>query len=74
MPITINLMQGRRRLPASRAFVLPEWFAWFANILSVIYIIGTVLLDSLSRREGQLTHHSHDCTLRFPAGSPCYRK
>lgn len=48
MPIAINVMQGRRKLPATRAFVLPEWFAWFANILSIVYILGMISLDGSS--------------------------
>ena len=31
-------------LPASRPFVLPEWFAWTANIMGVAYVILTTVL------------------------------
>jgi choline transport protein len=31
-------------LPANRAFVLPEWFAWFANLLGIAYVILTTVL------------------------------
>ena len=44
MPIAINCMQMRRKLPPTRAFVLPEWFAWTANIIGLIYIIVTTVL------------------------------
>lgn len=44
MPIAINCMQGRRKLPADRAFILPEWFAWIANIVSIVYIVLTTVL------------------------------
>jgi choline transport protein len=38
------VLQGRRKLPRARAFVLPEAFAWFANILGVSYVIVTTIL------------------------------
>ena len=44
MPVAINLSQGRRKLPAGRSFVLPTTFAWFANILGVIYVTITTIL------------------------------
>jgi choline transport protein len=44
MPVAINMMQGRRKLPKNRAFVLPEAFAWFANGLGVAYVIITTVL------------------------------
>ena len=44
MPIAINCMQMRRKLPPTRAFVLPEWFAWTANAVGLIYIIVTTVL------------------------------
>ncbi|PVH95857.1 amino acid permease [Periconia macrospinosa] len=43
MPVAINLMRGRKMLPP-RAFVLPTAFAWFANILGVVYVIVTTVL------------------------------
>ncbi|KAK4556754.1 hypothetical protein LTR86_006325 [Recurvomyces mirabilis] len=44
MPVAINLLRGRKMLPSTRSFILPEWFAWFANILGVIYVIVTTVL------------------------------
>ena len=44
MPVAINLLRGRRMLPATRHFVLPEWFAWPANIIGVAYVILTTVL------------------------------
>ena len=44
MPIAINCAQGRRKLPADRAFILPPWFAWTANIIGLVYIIVTTIL------------------------------
>ena len=31
-------------LPPTRAFVLPEWFAWTANIIGVAYVVLTTVL------------------------------
>ena len=44
IPVAINCMRGRRMLPSTRAFVLPEWFAWFANLLGIAYVILTTVL------------------------------
>lgn len=44
IPIAINVLRGRKMLPSTRAFVLPEWFAWFANLLSIAYITITTVL------------------------------
>ncbi|KAI9692631.1 MAG: hypothetical protein M1820_009508 [Bogoriella megaspora] len=50
IPITINVVQGRKKLPA-RSFTLPSWFGWFANLVSsadcllgIVYIIITTVL------------------------------
>ncbi|KAF2740743.1 GABA permease gaba [Polyplosphaeria fusca] len=43
IPIAINCLRGRKMLP-DRAFVLPQAFAWFANILGIIYVIITSVL------------------------------
>lgn len=43
IPIAINCLQGRKKLPP-RAFVLPNWFAWFANLLGIAYVIVTTVL------------------------------
>ncbi|KAL2356859.1 amino acid/polyamine transporter I [Cryomyces antarcticus] len=44
MPISINVLQGRRKLPPNRAFILPEWFAWPANLIGIAYVIVTTVL------------------------------
>ncbi|KAK5116433.1 hypothetical protein LTR62_007980 [Meristemomyces frigidus] len=44
IPVAINLLRGRKMLPSTRHFILPEWFAWFANILGVAYVVLTTVL------------------------------
>lgn len=44
IPIAINCMRGRRMLPETRYFKLPEAFAWFANLLGIAYVIVTTVL------------------------------
>jgi len=44
MPIAINDLQGRRRLPPSRVFKLPEWFGWISNLIGIAYVIVTTVL------------------------------
>lgn len=44
IPVFINVCRGRRMLPSTRAFKLPEWFAWFSNLLGVAYCILTTVL------------------------------
>jgi choline transport protein len=44
IPVAINCLRGRKMLPPTRAFILPEWFAWFANILGIVYTILTTVL------------------------------
>lgn len=43
MPVAINCLRGRKMLPP-RAFTLPTWFAWPANLLGVAYVIVTTVL------------------------------
>ncbi|KAF1998382.1 amino acid transporter [Amniculicola lignicola CBS 123094] len=43
IPVAINCLQGRSKLPP-RAFTLPTWFAWFANLLGIAYVIVTTVL------------------------------
>ena len=35
IPVAINCIRGRRMLPPTRAFKLPEWFAWIANLVGI---------------------------------------
>ena len=44
IPVAINCLRGRKMLPPTRAFVLPEWFAWPANLLGIAYVILTTVL------------------------------
>lgn len=44
IPVTINCLRGRRMLPATRPFKIPEWLAWPANLLGIIYTIITTVL------------------------------
>jgi choline transport protein len=44
IPIAINCMRGRRMLPETRNFKLPEAFAWFANLLGIAYVVVTTVL------------------------------
>ncbi|CAK3807035.1 Choline transport [Lecanosticta acicola] len=44
MPVAINLLRGRKMLPKTRPFILPEWFGWTANLLGVAYVILTTVL------------------------------
>ncbi|KAK5128892.1 hypothetical protein LTR85_000225 [Meristemomyces frigidus] len=44
IPILINVVRGRKMLPPTRHFILPEWFAWFANLLGIAYVILTTVL------------------------------
>lgn len=44
MPVAINVLQGRRKLPPTRPFVLPEWFGWIANLIGIAYVIVTTVL------------------------------
>ncbi|KAL9003092.1 MAG: hypothetical protein Q9188_004012 [Gyalolechia gomerana] len=43
MPIAINCLRGRKML-GPRPFVLPEAFAWIANLLGIAYVIVTTVL------------------------------
>lgn len=44
IPVAINVLRGRRMLPEARAFALPEWLAWPANLLGIAYVILTTVL------------------------------
>ncbi|KAL7792845.1 amino acid/polyamine transporter I [Trichoderma afarasin] len=43
LPIAVNCLQGRRKLP-ERKWVLPSWFGWTADIISLTYIALTTVL------------------------------
>ncbi|KAF2216292.1 hypothetical protein CERZMDRAFT_64731 [Cercospora zeae-maydis SCOH1-5] len=44
IPILINCLRGRKQLPATRTFVLPEWLGWTANLLGIAFVIVTTIL------------------------------
>lgn len=44
IPVTINVLRGRKMLPASRPFKMPEWLAWPANLLGIAYVLITTVL------------------------------
>ena len=44
IPVAINCLRGRKMLPSTRAFKMPEPLAWFANLLGVAYVILTTVL------------------------------
>ena len=44
MPVAVNVLRGRKMLPETRYFKLPEWFCWFANLLGIAYVIITTIL------------------------------
>lgn len=44
IPIAINVLQMRRKLPATRGFILPEAFAWVANLVGIAYVLVTTVL------------------------------
>lgn len=44
IPIAVNVMQGRRKLPEDRAFKLPSVLGWCANIIGLIYVIITTVM------------------------------
>ncbi|KXT12562.1 hypothetical protein AC579_2094 [Pseudocercospora musae] len=44
IPITINCLRGRKQLPPTRTFVLPEWFGWSVNVMGIAFVIVTTVL------------------------------
>ncbi|KAK4934036.1 hypothetical protein LTR66_015761 [Elasticomyces elasticus] len=44
IPPAINLLRGRKMLPADRAFKLPEWLGWTCNIAGVLWTMFTTVL------------------------------
>jgi choline transport protein len=43
LPVALSVMQMRRKLP-ERAFKLPPWLGWTANIIGVVYTLITTVL------------------------------
>jgi len=44
IPPAINCLRGRRMLPASRPFILPNWLGWTCNLIGIAYVILTTVL------------------------------
>jgi len=44
IPIALHLVRGKGMLPETRAFRLPGWFAWGADVLGVVYVVVTTVL------------------------------
>ena len=44
IPVAINVLRGRKMLPSTRYFQMPEPLAWFANLLGIAYVILTTVL------------------------------
>ncbi|KIW96544.1 uncharacterized protein Z519_01935 [Cladophialophora bantiana CBS 173.52] len=44
IPPTINCLRGRKMLPASRPFILPNWLGWTCNLIGIAYVILTTVL------------------------------
>lgn len=44
IPVTISCLRGRKMLPETREFKMPEWLAWPANLIGIAYVILTTVL------------------------------
>ncbi|KAI5368226.1 putative amino acid/polyamine transporter I, amino acid permease [Septoria linicola] len=44
IPIAINCLRGRKQLPPTRSFILPEWFGWTVNLMGIAFVIVTTVL------------------------------
>ncbi|KAK5949211.1 hypothetical protein OHC33_009752 [Knufia fluminis] len=44
IPPAINILRGRKMLPETRAFKLPNWLGWTCNVVGVLYTILTTIL------------------------------
>ncbi|KAG8630825.1 hypothetical protein KVT40_002444 [Elsinoe batatas] len=44
IPIAVNVAYGRKALPKSRHFILPEPLGWICNLLGLAYVIVTTVL------------------------------
>lgn len=55
IPPAINVMRGRKMLPDSRAFKLPEWLGWLTNLVSSLEhyeIWATMITDNIAHQVG----------------------
>lgn len=44
IPIMINCLRGRKQLPPTRTFILPEWFGWTINLMGIAFVMVTTVL------------------------------
>ncbi|KIW62116.1 hypothetical protein PV05_02163 [Exophiala xenobiotica] len=44
IPPAINCLRGRKMLPESRAFILPNWLGWTCNLIGIAYAFLTTVL------------------------------
>ncbi|PSR82853.1 amino acid/polyamine transporter I [Coniella lustricola] len=44
IPPAINVLRGRKMLPESRAFKLPNWLGWFCNLVGIAWTLLTTVL------------------------------
>jgi len=44
IPPAINCLRGRKMLPASRPFILPNWLGWTCNLIGIAYVLLTTVL------------------------------
>ncbi|KAI3393042.1 hypothetical protein diail_4781 [Diaporthe ilicicola] len=44
IPPAINVMRGRRMLPETRAFKMPEWLGWLTNLVGIAWTLLTTVL------------------------------
>ncbi|KAK0718515.1 amino acid/polyamine transporter I [Lasiosphaeria miniovina] len=44
IPPSINALRGRRMLPPTRAFKLPEWLGWTCNLVGIAWTVLTTVL------------------------------
>lgn len=69
IPPAINVLRGRRMLPADRPFKLSEPLGWFCNIVSCIQ--SQILRYKSNQSLGWYrVVDSHYCAIRFPTRAP----
>ncbi|CAN8102651.1 unnamed protein product [Discula destructiva] len=44
IPPTINMLRGRKMLPESRAFKMPNWLGWVTNLVGLAWTLMTTVL------------------------------
>lgn len=73
IPPTINVLRGRKMLPPTRAFKLPEWAGWICNLVSICREQWT--LGHFCLHESLLGWHrlvtAHHRPFPVPTGTAC---